>query len=259
MRRHNPDLVTQIELETWNRTAGSYIDTGATLLTMHAVSRLIDEAQITPQSRALEIGCGPGHITKMMADQGAEAVGIDLAPEMVKVARRLHPNLEFEIANAEILPFENDSFDVVLVNFSIHHFARPEKCYIEILRVLKPGGKYVFAGPIEQFGFGAFIEGLTAHHTLDELPHGPIYIGATQKDYVDLLDQAGFSNYDVNTIEIPLYLENLEPLLQVGWEICQLSELSLDLQDKIRQTTIQMASPFKIEMDISFLIELSLG
>ena len=51
----------------------------------------------------------------------------------------------------EQLPFDTETFDAALVNFAIHHFARPEVACAEIRRVRKPGGRFVFASPIQQF------------------------------------------------------------------------------------------------------------
>jgi ubiquinone/menaquinone biosynthesis C-methylase UbiE len=99
------------------------------------VHLLIEAARLTSESRALEVGCGPGHITKMMADTGAKVTGVDLASGMVQVASELYPHIEFKEANAEHLPFDAETFDVVLVNFAIHHFARPEKVCADIRRV----------------------------------------------------------------------------------------------------------------------------
>jgi trans-aconitate methyltransferase len=59
------------------------------------VSHLLDEAQLTSDSRALEVGCGPGHITAMMADTGATVTGVDLVPAMIETARTLHPDIAF--------------------------------------------------------------------------------------------------------------------------------------------------------------------
>src|SRR3712207_4840550 len=196
MYQVDPDAVVQAERATWTRSAPIYAENTAKL-TSHAVSHLLDAAHLTSDSRALEVGCGPGHITAMMANTGATVTGVDLVPAMIETTRTLHPDLEFVEANAEQLPFADDAFDVVLANFVIHHFARPDVVCIEIRRVLKPGGRFVFAGPIESFGFGSFIEGLTAHHTMEALAHGPLYLGATREDYETLVKDAGFASHDV--------------------------------------------------------------
>jgi SAM-dependent methyltransferase len=251
MNHVDPDAVVQAEHATWTRSAPIYVENTAKL-TSQAVRHLLDAAQLTSGSRALEVGCGPGHITAMMAETGATVTGVDLVPAMIETARRLHPGIAFVEANAEQLPFADDAFDVVLVNFSIHHFARPDVVCAEIRRVLTPGGRFVFAGPIEQFGFGAFIEGLTTHHTMAVLAHGPLYLEATRDDYENLVKDAGFASYDVAVRQLTLHLPSLEPLLQTGWEMCELSELPQDTQDKIRETTIQRAEPYRTENGYAF-------
>ena len=89
MQQQDPDAVTNVERETWNRSAPSYLDSAAEL-TSHGVAALIESARLASGCRALEVACGPGHITKMLADTGAKATGVDLAPGMVEVARELY-------------------------------------------------------------------------------------------------------------------------------------------------------------------------
>ena len=202
MKQDDPNVVTQVERETWNRAAATYIDSCAEL-TKHAVPILIDACRLTRESRAIDIACGPGHITNLIAQTGASVIGVDLASEMITLARQRYPALTFEEAHVEQLPFDADTFDAALVNFAIHHFARPEVACAEIRRVLKPGGRFVFAAPIQQYGFGAFIEGINAHHTLDDLPHGPIYLGADQAVYETLLRSSGFSEFETNVVNCP--------------------------------------------------------
>src|SRR5215218_5279282 len=251
MNQGEPDAIVQAEQATWTRSAPIYLENTAKL-TSHAVSHLLDGAHLTSDSRALEVGCGPGHMTAMMAESGATVTGVDLVPAMIEMARALHPDIEFAEANAEQLPFADESFDVVLINFVIHHFARPDVVCTEIRRVLKPGGRFVFAGPIEQFGFGAFIEGLTTHHTMEALAHGPLYLDATREDYENLVKNAGFASYDVAVRQLTLRLPSLEPVLQTGWEMCELSALPQDTQTKIRETTIQRAGPYRTEDGYAF-------
>ena len=253
-----PDAIVQAEQATWTRSAPIYAEHTAQL-TSHAVRHLLDAAHLTSDSRALEVGCGPGHITAMMAATGATVTGVDLVPAMIETARRLHPDIAFVEANAEQLPFADDAFDVVLVNFSIHHFARPDVVCTEIRRVLTPGGRFVFAGPIEQFGFGAFIAGLTTHHMMAVLAHGPLYLDATREDYETLVKDAGFARYDVAVRQVTLHVPSLEPVLQTGWDMCELSELPQDTQHTIRETTIQRAEPYRTENGYAFPDRIVIG
>jgi len=245
MEQHDPIAVAEVERSTWNRTAHVYMD--AASATMHAVNTLIDAAGLSEGSRALDVACGPGHISRLMADTGATVTGVDLAPEMVRLAGKLHPDIEFKEANVDDLPFDSGSFDCVLVNFAIHHFARPDRAVQEIHRVLQPGGRFVFAGALEHMAFWAFIAGLSEHHTMDELAHGPIYLEATREDYEKLVVDAGFSEYDVTEREIALHQDSLEAVLKIGWEMCELERLPLATQDKIRATATENASEYKTE------------
>lgn len=251
MDQHNPSAVVEVEKSTWNRAAHSY-DGDVARLTGHAVQLLLELADLTPGSRALEVGCGPGHICEMMARGGASVTGVDLAPEMIRVAAERLPDIEFKEANAEKLPFDDGTFDAVIVNFTIHHFAQPEIACAEIRRVLKPGGRLLFAGPIEQFGFGAFIGGLMKHHTMDVLPHGPIYLEATQADYEQLVETAGFDRHQVKVHQLPLHLEGLDALLRIGWEMCKLSGLPVEQQDRIRVAVVEAASPYANDRGYEF-------
>lgn len=258
MSTFEPDEILEVERATWNRAAPTYMEATAQL-TKHAVDHLIENAALGPGQKALEVACGPGHLCRRMAESGAEVTGVDLATAMVEMARSLHPGVVFTEANAEELPFDAGTFDVVLVNFAIHHFPRPDQVCREIHRVLKPGGRFVFAGPIEQFGFGAFIEGLSEHHTLDELPHGPIYLDATRQDYEKLVADAGFLTHDVSVRQLTLHLDSLETLLVAAWDIVDLRRLPEEKQNRIRETTIEKAEPYRTDDGYAFPDKIVVG
>ncbi len=73
---------------------------------------------------------------------------------------------------------------------------------------MKQDDRFVFAGPIEQHGFGAFIEGVDAHHTLDDLPHGPIYLEADLGTYEALMRDSGFEEFEVDIRQLTLHLDS---------------------------------------------------
>jgi SAM-dependent methyltransferase len=89
----------------------------------------------------LDIACGPGYVAGRAAVRGAAVVGVDVAEAMVALAGRLHPGLDFRRADAQDLPFEDASFDAVVVNFAILHLGRPERGAADFARVLAPGGR----------------------------------------------------------------------------------------------------------------------
>ena len=96
----------------------------------------------------LEVGCGPGHLaTQLALIPGVSVTATDIDPKMIERAeanagRVLPPGdlPRFGTADVAHLPFEDDSFDVVVSTFSMHHWADPAAGLAEIARVLKPTG-----------------------------------------------------------------------------------------------------------------------
>ncbi|WP_040860099.1 class I SAM-dependent methyltransferase [Nocardia niigatensis] len=105
-----------------------------------------------PYDRALELGCGTGFFLLNLMQAGVAKRGsvTDLSPGMVKVATRNGQNLGLDVdgrvADAETIPYEDDTFDLVVGHAVLHHIPDVELALKECLRVLKPGGRFVFAG-----------------------------------------------------------------------------------------------------------------
>jgi ubiquinone/menaquinone biosynthesis C-methylase UbiE len=103
--------------------------------------------------RVLDVGCGTGTLSREIAraldnEKDSQVVGVDAAVAMIAVARRKGgaiPNLSFDAALAEKLPYPDDSFDCAVSTFFFHHveFALKQKALAEMHRVLKPGGRAV--------------------------------------------------------------------------------------------------------------------
>jgi ubiquinone/menaquinone biosynthesis C-methylase UbiE len=92
--------------------------------------------------RVLEVGCGTGIITALIADlPGAtEVVGVDPATGFVDRARRRAPSLRFQVADGRALPFGDASFDGVVLATTLCHIPEPGRALAEARRVLRPGG-----------------------------------------------------------------------------------------------------------------------
>ncbi|APB00710.1 class I SAM-dependent methyltransferase [Nocardia seriolae] len=109
-------------------------------------------ASEVPYDRALELGCGTGFFLLNLMQAGVAKRGsvTDLSPGMVKVATRNGQNLGLDVdgrvADAETIPYEDDTFDLVVGHAVLHHIPDVELALKECLRVLKPGGRFVFAG-----------------------------------------------------------------------------------------------------------------
>ena len=113
-----------------------------------------------PYDRALELGCGSGFFLLNLIQSGVARRGsvTDLSPGMVKVATRNGENLGLDvdgrIADAEGIPYDDDTFDLVVGHAVLHHIPDVELSLREVVRVLKPGGRFVFAGEPTTVGNG---------------------------------------------------------------------------------------------------------
>ncbi|MDD3861315.1 MAG: class I SAM-dependent methyltransferase [Candidatus Gracilibacteria bacterium] len=93
--------------------------------------------------RVLDAGCGTGRLIKILFEKGAFVTGLDIAPEMLKIAGKKFKKAEFVEGNVEKMPFEDDSFDMVTAGFVIVHLKDLRKFFDEVYRILKPGGVFI--------------------------------------------------------------------------------------------------------------------
>lgn len=101
---------------------------------------------VTPGGRILDVACGPGMFSKHMLGRGYKVEGIDLSPEMVGIAQKLVPGVEFSIMDMRELSYTLESFDGLLVAYALIFIpsAETEAVLSELGRVLKPGGHALF-------------------------------------------------------------------------------------------------------------------
>ncbi|WP_075341098.1 bifunctional demethylmenaquinone methyltransferase/2-methoxy-6-polyprenyl-1,4-benzoquinol methylase UbiE [Tenacibaculum agarivorans] len=111
------------------------------------VVKLIGETQ--PKS-ILDIATGTGDLAMMMAKLNPEKiVGLDISPGMLEVGKQkikkasLDKKIEMIVGDSENIPFDDNTFDAITVSFGVRNFENLDKGLQEILRVLKPNGKFV--------------------------------------------------------------------------------------------------------------------
>jgi len=106
-------------------------------------------AWLAGERPAVEVGCGPGHVTGFLADCGVEATGVDLTPAMVEQARARFPDATFEVGDLRRLmrPTSADGWGAVLAWYSLVHLAPSElaEAVASLVRPLAPGGWLVLA------------------------------------------------------------------------------------------------------------------
>jgi ubiquinone/menaquinone biosynthesis C-methylase UbiE len=111
-----------------------------------------------PYEHAMELGSGTGFFLLNLMSGGVIKKGsvTDLSPGMVQVALRNAENLGLDVdgrvADAERIPYDDNSFDLVIGHAVLHHIPDVPAAFREVLRVLKPGGRFVFAGEPTKIG-----------------------------------------------------------------------------------------------------------
>src|SRR4030095_12337643 len=94
-----------------------------------------------------ELGCGPGQVARYLKDRGLNIRGIDLSPEMVRVAGELNPDIPFSAGNMLAMDVPDGSFAALVLFYSIIHIKREDvtRALREMKRVLSPGGTVFLA------------------------------------------------------------------------------------------------------------------
>jgi ubiquinone/menaquinone biosynthesis C-methylase UbiE len=125
----------------------------ATILELRAADRqqramldaYLSQIELGPVARVLEIGCGTGAVSRVVADRPgvADVVGIDPSPVFIARARELAPaqaNLAYEEGDGRALRFTDEDFDAVVVHTTLCHIPQPDRVLAEAFRVLRRGG-----------------------------------------------------------------------------------------------------------------------
>lgn len=131
----------------WSRGGGAYdqISRGIADAIEHTVLRLDPQ----PGERVLDLSTGTGWTSRVVARRGARVIGADIAEELIAAAeaRALAEGLpiDYEVADAEQLPFADGEFDAVISTFGVMFASRPEAAAAELARVVRPGGRVALA------------------------------------------------------------------------------------------------------------------
>ena len=110
------------------------------------IARFVDSVAPNSDSRLLDVACGPGFLALAFAKQCRETVGIDLTQAPLEIACRNREklglkNTHFLVADADYLPFPDETFDVVVSRLALHHLQDPGSVLREMARVCRTNGK----------------------------------------------------------------------------------------------------------------------
>lgn len=160
--------------------------------------------QVSPSIVVLDAGCGHGnYIIDENRKDISWAVGVDVSEEAVTDNVCLD---EIKISDLSKLPFENNSFDIIISLWVLEHLIEPEAVFSEINRVLKPSGTFMFATPNKNFLPLALVQFLKLNKFLSKLLFGrqekdvfkTFYKANTVKDLKKLSE----NKFDIETLKL---------------------------------------------------------
>jgi ubiquinone/menaquinone biosynthesis C-methylase UbiE len=115
-----------------------------------AMQILIELSKVCIGDTVLDVACGPGMVACEFAKHAKHVTGIDITPAMIQQAEKRQKdlrlkNLTWAIGDAVPLPYDDNSFLLVLTRYSFHHLQEPNKALAEMIRVCRPGGRIMVA------------------------------------------------------------------------------------------------------------------
>lgn len=156
-------------------------------------------AELCRGGRIADIGCGPGHVARYLADRGADVEGIDLSPEMIAEAQASHPAIAFRVGDLFALPYGDDALGGIVLFYAIVHLAPDDLAgaFRELHRVLAPGGRALVAFHVgeetvhvdELFGCATSLE--FRFHRADAVAAGLVAAGFAIEARLDRAPHAG--------------------------------------------------------------------
>lgn len=218
------------------------------VLQWNIASRLIDTIEWKGNERVLDVGCGDGKITALLAQKLPEGsvVGIDISQSMIdfashKYAEIEYPNLNFQKLDAAEITFENQ-FDVVTSFSALHWVMDQEKALKAIHQALNPGG----AVYIQTYGAGVMNITVIADSLINTKKwsqYFPTYVKQrvffTDTEYQDLLESAGFQQVSVTGSWHNTTFDDRQALIHFAKPLLNfIGHLSLELQQEFVEEVV---------------------
>ena len=147
----------QVQQEHYDKVADAYLENLGYPHTQEYMAFLdkvlLDQVNNGDLGRVAELCCGHGEAFKLIGEQVAQGIGVDVSLAMLRAATQIHANskLTFLQADATRLPLADEMFDSVFMLGGIHHVNDRDALFLEVARILKPGGRFYFREPLSDF------------------------------------------------------------------------------------------------------------
>lgn len=243
------------EREGWQDTeiVGAYVDLFGPVT--RSVGEAIADRLEANEKNILDLCCGQGDLTALLADSGADVVGLDFSPVMLARAKEAAPSVPFQQGDAADLPFADEAFDAVVCNFGMMHLPDQPKALTEIKRVLRPGGRFImatWAAPDASPAFGTVFGSIKAFADMSVVPPQPdLFQFARPDEAKGLMRSAGMALVSHETVTPTWDLEAPTDLFRIFLDATVGARMLIRSQDpetinKIRSRVDQIvAEKFK--------------
>jgi len=133
---------TEQSRRSYNKKAAYYENTQDGRVTRPLKRMIINAVEVQNGQTVVDVACGTGDLIAAVAKKANIQVhGIDIAEQMIAVAKERYQGISFSVAPAYPLAFDELSVDTIMVSAAFHHFEQPQRFATECKRVLRPGGK----------------------------------------------------------------------------------------------------------------------
>jgi SAM-dependent methyltransferase len=253
---------------TW--AAGDYDTVSEPLWT--AGTSIVRHTAVAPGDEVLDVACGTGNAAVQAAVAGGRVVGVDLTPELFGAARARAAaagvEIELREGDAEALPFDDASFDVVLSTFGVMFAPRHEVAASELARVLRPGGRLGLCHWTPEGRIGAFFATIGAHlPPLPDFAASPLLWGDEEHlrtlfagTGIDLRFDREFIDFRFDTVDeaVTFYETKFGPLLKARallepegrWQALHDDFVAFNEQDQAADGTIDAPGEYLVAVGV---------
>lgn len=220
----------------FSKSAGSYVSSKIHRLggDLHT---LIEMANADKKDVALDVATGGGHTANALAPLVHHVTAFDLTPEMLDAAEKFitgsgHTNVDFIEGDAEKMPFDNDTFDIVTCRIAPHHFPDIKSFISEVSRVLKPGGRFLLNDNTvpEKDEFDHF------YNKIEKLRDYSHFRAWKKTEWFRMLEMADFEIFDMHRFEKTFDFEDWCARMQLTHEETEnLNHIMIHTEEDIKQ------------------------
>jgi ubiquinone/menaquinone biosynthesis C-methylase UbiE len=145
-QRTNQDKQAEISFFDAHADADEY-DVFAPQASARLIECFVRLSGLPKGARVVDLGCGSGVFTHLLAQSGYDCVGVDISGKLLAVGRGKYPHIPFVQGDIEKLPFKAESFDGAMLSGVVHHLPDASACATEVFRILRPSGRFVAFDP----------------------------------------------------------------------------------------------------------------